>query len=357
MTSANTFWVLAVATVVGLQLLLWANTPTVALSTSPELLSRLALLEAQVQELRTKPRSPEPLPGLRDKTRTTVEHQMYGGIGDARHLGGFTANDTQGQSPSLWTWMMKSLTVRSFLDLGCGRGISTKWFKDHGAKVLCVEGSSDAISQSLLPRSDIVHHDVTRGPWWPETTYDAVWAVEFLEHVGRQYMHNYVPILNSGAILFLTHAITGGYHHVEVHHGWWWRGRLEAAGFVFSQELSTMCQALGRISNLDGFGAQHIWSTLQVYINPRVAGLPQHQHLFGGPGCWRDCEKPEFGRCPCTGADALPPRFEPLLKSSKYDSLLAQVEEGYGERLRSHLLIQARDYQDNGRIGPVDPPH
>lgn len=344
--------------------LLWTR-----LNRPDELLTRLASLESQVRELQselasqsnqgqgqvqsvqTRGKAPKPLPGLFDKTRTKADSDMYGGVGDARHLGGFTANDTQGQSPSLWTWMLKSMNVRSFLDLGCGRGISTKWFKDHGAKVLCVEGSNDAISKSLLPRSDIVQHDVTRGPWWPETTYDVVWGVEFLEHVGRNYMHNYMPILDSGAVLFLTHALVGGYHHVEVHHGWWWRARLEAAGFVFSQELSTLCQAVGRISNLDGFSAQHIWSTMQVFINPRVASLPQHQHLFGGPGCWdgrsRDCE----------GPDKLPPRYEPLIKETKYDSLLKQVEEGYSERLRTNLLITARDYSKDGRIGPVKPPH
>lgn len=32
------------------------------------------------------------------------------------------------------------------------------------------------------------------GPWWPEETYDVAWSTEFLEHVGRQYMDNYMPV-------------------------------------------------------------------------------------------------------------------------------------------------------------------
>ncbi len=46
--------------------------------------------------------------------------------------------------------------------------------------MLCVEGSSDAISKSLLDKSQVVNHDFTRGPWWPEQTFDIVWAVEFV---------------------------------------------------------------------------------------------------------------------------------------------------------------------------------
>ena len=64
-------------------------------------------------------------------------------------------------------------------------GHSTSHFLKQGAKVLCVEGSHDAVTQSLLPQELIVEHDFSRGPWWPEETFDAVWCVEFLEHVAR----------------------------------------------------------------------------------------------------------------------------------------------------------------------------
>ena len=31
-----------------------------------------------------------------------------------------------------------------------------------------------------------MEHDFTRGAWWPDQTVDAVWCVEFSEHVQRQ---------------------------------------------------------------------------------------------------------------------------------------------------------------------------
>ena len=110
----------------------------------------------------------------------------------------------------LWNWMQKVLNVRSMVDVGCGRGISTKWFLDHGSEVLCVEGSHDAVEQSLLPRSVIVEHDFSRGPWWPNATYDLAWSVEFLEHVGRHYAQNYMPIFRRSALAFVTHSTWGG---------------------------------------------------------------------------------------------------------------------------------------------------
>ena len=46
--------------------------------------------------------------------------------------------------------------------LGCGKGFSTTEFLNRGAKVLCVEGSHDAVEQSLLPPDLVVEHDFTR---------------------------------------------------------------------------------------------------------------------------------------------------------------------------------------------------
>jgi hypothetical protein len=103
----------------------------------------------------------------------------YGGSGDKPHLGGFTDIDTQGISPWAWRWMVQRLNIKSVLDVGCGRGISTTWFLFHGLDILCVEGSSDAREKTMLPDPDtqMVLHDFSRGPWWPARTFDAVWCV------------------------------------------------------------------------------------------------------------------------------------------------------------------------------------
>ena len=46
--------------------------------------------------------------------------------------------------------------------------------------------------------------------------YSACWSVEFLEHVGRQYINNYMETFRSCAMVFATKSGWGGWHHVEV---------------------------------------------------------------------------------------------------------------------------------------------
>ena len=144
------------------------------------------------------------IPTTAEEEKKIGDRGIYGGKGDKAHLGGFIKKDLKGISPALWNFMMGPLAVKSFIDVGCGRGFSSKYFLDNGARVLCVEGSHDAVVQSLLPSSVIREHDFTRGPWWPKETFDVAWSVEFIEHVGRQYMPNYFPIFKKSALIMVN---------------------------------------------------------------------------------------------------------------------------------------------------------
>lgn len=217
--------------------------------------------------------------------------------------------------------MITHLGVKSLLDVGCGKGVSTSWFVLHGLEfVQCVEGSHDAVSQSIVPKAEgyerVVEHDFSLGPWWPDRTVDAVWCVEFTEHVGRNFQANYLTAFRSAALIFVTHSNWGGWHHVEVHDDEWWQIRWEAAGLVYSELLTREARSIAmddRRSNIGGIetntAAQHIWLSVQVsraaiqfcnrlmmlksqrilpqvYINPMVASLPEHAHLFAEHGCF-----------------------------------------------------------------------
>lgn len=156
----------------------------------------------------------QPLPSLRVETpEEEVERGIYGGQGDKKHLGGFTVYDGQGVSPAVWKHMITEYGVKSLVDVGCGKGVSTLWFHLHGVDTLCVEGSHDAVQQTLLPEPEkhVVEHDFSRGPYWPAKTYDAVWSVEFLEHVGRNFHYNYVQIFRKSALIFVSHSQWGGW--------------------------------------------------------------------------------------------------------------------------------------------------
>jgi len=147
---------------------------------------------------------------VNDDENVDAKRQIYGGIGDKKHLGGFTEIDLDGITPNLWVNLIQKYNVRSFMDVGCGKGVITRWFLEHGADVLCVEGSHDAVSQSILPEDKVIEHDYSRGPWWPEKTYDVAWSVEFLEHVSRQYYFNYMSTFRKAALIFVTSSRWGG---------------------------------------------------------------------------------------------------------------------------------------------------
>jgi len=253
------------------------------------------------------------LPSIRvkeaEEDNEKIDRKIYGGKGDKKHLGGFTEIDMNGISPALWKHVVQNWTVQSVIDVGCGRGISTSWFVTHGLRTECAEGSHDAIEQSMVPdKSILTEHDFSRGPWWPEKTFDAVWSVEFLEHVGLQYQYNYVSVFRKAAILMVSHSNWGGWHHVEVHQDEWWIQKYESYGFRFSQELTKEVRMVAQRSkerseeavknnitddgdlifppNGEPYNGQHLWTSMLIFINPMVASLPQHAHLFGTPGCY-----------------------------------------------------------------------
>jgi hypothetical protein len=106
------------------------------------------------------------MPSIRvNSTEKRGHNDFYGGKGDLPHLGGFASKDIDmsGVSPAAWKFMIQSHGVKSLLDIGCGRGVSTSWFYMHGVGAHCVEGSHDAVEQSFLPQELITEHDFSRG--------------------------------------------------------------------------------------------------------------------------------------------------------------------------------------------------
>lgn len=266
------------------------------------------------------------------------ERKYYGGKGDRSHLGGFTEIDLAGVSPSVWKHAVTNWTVQSVLDVGCGKGTSTSWFVTHGLRTECVEGSHDAIEQSMVPdKSILTEHDFSRGPWWPETTFDMVWSVEFLEHVNVQFHYNYITTFRKAAIIMVTSSKWGGWHHVEVHNNDWWIRKYEAYGLHYDQKLTKEIRTVASDEkyrkevfppNGKNYNPQHIWLSMMVFVNPVVAALPQHAHLFGELGCFtkrgapnHECGKALLPKHEASAAIQTPldPAFFPLKLNDDQD--------------------------------------
>jgi Methyltransferase domain len=296
----------------------------------------------------------ENLPSVRTASAQEVDEarKIYGGAGDGKHLGGFTELDLAGVSPAVWKHMLQAYGVHSLLDVGCGRGISTSWFALHNVSTMCVEGSHDAVEKSIfatIQPNSIVEHDFSRGPWWPKETVDAVWAVEFLEHVGVNFHFNYISAFRKAALIFVTSSRWGGWHHVEVHADEWWIRKYESYGFRYDAQLTDEIRQVARSEselpegdadsvapNGDKYNAQHVWLSMKVFINPVVAALPEHAHLFPEHGCFGDRPGTEQKYRECgTGPhgnleSVLPQSFYPLVPTE-------EQEEAWRVLIRKHI--------------------
>lgn len=289
------------------------------------------------------------LPSVRVEDNSLNEkRKIYGGVGDKKHLGGFTEIDLSGISPSVWKHMIQTFGVHSLLDVGCGRGISTLWFLKHGADILCVEGSHDAVQKSMLPdvSTQVVEHDYSRGPYWPEKTYDAVWSVEFLEHVNLQFHFNYIQSFRKAALIFVTSSRWGGWHHTEVHPDQWWIRKYEAYGFRYSESLTNEIREVARqesvskivAPNGEFYNPVYLYSSLKVFVNPVVAARPEHAHLFATFGCYKTREAGVIINRECgTGAEG---ELETPLDKAFYPlALTPEMDEEWEREVKSHLSL------------------
>jgi hypothetical protein len=307
-----------------------------------------------VNPLAIPPGKAQSLPSIRVVDTATERKRSgstakYGGDGDKKHLGGFTEFDTAGVSPRVWKAMIQEFGVKSLLDVGCGRGTSTTWFLKHGVDVLCAEGSHDAYEKTFLPdpATQMVEHDFSRGPWWPEKTYDAVWAVEFLEHVNLQYHYNYITAFRKAALIFVSSSRWGGWHHVEVHKDEWWIRKYELYGLRYDEKLTARVRDLAReekgnttaiAPNGKPYNAQHIWLTMKVFTNPVVAALPEHAHLFPELGCYAGRGDGKIFHRECgTGEDGV---LETPLDKSMYPlELTPEMDKDWEDLIRKNLEI------------------
>lgn len=206
---------------------------------------------------------------LADARKKTTK---YGGaLTDPKHVGGFVTNDTDGWEPKLWQYMIDTLHARSVIDIGCGLGVSTTWFKEHGLDTLCVEGSQEAVQNSLVPEIT-VEHDFSIGPWWPEKNYDIVWCVEFIEHVDFHFIEHYIATMMKAKYIFVSHSIWGGWHHTVVKDDWWWIELFNEWGFVYLPHLTELARKLCPFPSSYKRGNSHFHFRGLVFRNPYYKG-------------------------------------------------------------------------------------
>ena len=162
---------------------------------------------------------------------------------DEAHLGGCAIlGDAGTYYPIMWQEIIRKFEIKSMIDVGCGVGWSTKWFKDNGCTVRGIEGLQEAIDASPVKKY-IRKHDYERdGPYIPvkysRKNYDLSWSCEFVEHVNAESAGNFIHTFKSAKYVAMTYAEPGqgGHHHVNCQPEIYWIKKLEANGFIYDKE-------------------------------------------------------------------------------------------------------------------------
>ncbi len=157
------------------------------------------------------------------------------------HLGGnIQGGDPATYCPDLWNWLIPTFNIRNILDVGCGEGHSTDYFREKGCNVIGIEGLQ---CNAKVAKSPILVADIEAGPIVFENI-DLVWCCEFVEHVAN--VKNVLDTICVGRILAITHADVkqSGHHHVNCQPKEYWIKLIEERGYLYDEALTTNAKRL-----------------------------------------------------------------------------------------------------------------
>ena len=151
--------------------------------------------------------------------------------------------DPQSWVPSVWSGLLETWDVLSVLDMGCGLGYSTRWFRDRHVEAVGVDGSPLVAGRAVVP---IDVHDFTTGPMPLDREFDLCWCSEFVEHVEERYLPNIMDTFVRCRYVAMTHAVPGqnGYHHVNCQWSPYWIAKMESAGFTYFENLTNWLRSV-----------------------------------------------------------------------------------------------------------------
>ncbi|NBP57930.1 class I SAM-dependent methyltransferase [bacterium] len=160
----------------------------------------------------------------------------------ATHLGGHEG-ETHIDEGAL-EYLIQKLNVKSMIDIGCGPGGMVELGLSKGLDVLGVDGDFK-IERGDNIKDRIMIHDYASGPFIPDW-FDLGWSVEFVEHVDKPFMPNFLETFKRCRYVAMTHALPGqpGHHHVNCMPIEYWIGAMEAIGFtIMVDETNEMRKA------------------------------------------------------------------------------------------------------------------
>ena len=161
-------------------------------------------------------------------------------IGD---LGGnVLGGDRNTEEPAIWDWLIEKFSPKTVLDVGCGEGVSTRYFRNKGLTAI----GADGVHENCEIAGCSVTHDFTTGPLIV-SGIDLVWCCEVLEHVAQEHEHNLIETISNSKYIAVTASQNpDGYHHVNLHPQEYWISAFEAAGCKYLGKQTATAKALSR---------------------------------------------------------------------------------------------------------------
>ena len=167
---------------------------------------------------------------------------------ELKHVGGhWMGGNPQTFYPELWAYLVKTLGIKTVLDVGCGEGHALREFARLGCLAIGIDGAPRNVA--LAGKCAMVH-DLTKGPFISglDVGIDLVWSCEMVAQVEEKYVDNVIKTLAQGKYLALTVELPGqiGYHHVNCQTVSYWCRKLEAVGMVPDEANTVKYRAMGQ---------------------------------------------------------------------------------------------------------------
>lgn len=151
------------------------------------------------------------------------------------HLGGHL-NKTHLDEGSL-SFFINILKIKSFLDIGCGPGGMVELANKKGLESLGIDGD---YTLNRFDATKFIIHDFTQGPLLLDKTFDLCWSCEFVEHVEKDYVDNFMKTFNYANQVLITFAPpnTPGHHHVNCQTQEYWIDLFKNYNFNYNNYIT-----------------------------------------------------------------------------------------------------------------------
>ena len=140
----------------------------------------------------------------------------------------------------------RELNPKSVLDVGCGTGLSLKYFLDKGINAMGLENSIEAINNSPVKKNIIKHN--LKNIYNSDKTFDLIWCFEVIEHIHPNFEKNFLQTLinhSDNIILSAARPGQGGRGHFNEQEPQYWIDRFSSLGYENDNTLTTLFRSTG----------------------------------------------------------------------------------------------------------------